>query len=134
MDGRQVAPVYRRNEAMGKTILFVYGTLKRGGRNHRLIADQRFLGEAVTAPRYRLYDLGSHPGMVADAGGLAVRGELWEVNGCVLLELDDFEEVPDLFVRGPVEMVGLDGMVEAYFYNRPIPDGAGAGAEWPFEG
>ena len=86
---------------MGKTILFVYGTLKRGLRNHRLIADQEFLGEAVTAPRYRVIDLGLHPGLVTDeSNGLAVKGELWAVSDCCLAELDDFEEVPGLFFAG----------------------------------
>jgi gamma-glutamylcyclotransferase (GGCT)/AIG2-like uncharacterized protein YtfP len=57
--------------------LFVYGTLKRGQRNHRLIADQRFLGEATTEPRYRVFDLGPYPGLVIDeTNGVAVLGEL----------------------------------------------------------
>src|SRR5215471_201591 len=61
-----------------KTIVFVYGTLKRGERNHRLLADQEFLGAAVTVPRYRVFDLGPYPGLVRDdATGLAVRAELF---------------------------------------------------------
>ena len=38
------------------TLVFVYGTLKRGGENHRWIAQQQFVAEASTAPLYRLYD------------------------------------------------------------------------------
>src|SRR5207249_6980142 len=70
-----------RGHLMGRTTLFVYGTLKRGGRGNRWLAGQRFLGEAVTEPTYRLYDLGTYPGLVRDeANGLAVKGELWEVD------------------------------------------------------
>ena len=64
----------------GTFTLFVYGTLKRGGCRHAPLACQRFLGEARTAPLYRLYDLGSYPGLVpADEGGDVVHGELYEV-------------------------------------------------------
>jgi gamma-glutamylaminecyclotransferase len=82
-------------------LLFVYGTLKTGERNHRLIADQWYVGPAATEPRYRLIDLGPYPGLIRDdADGLAVRGELWDVSRCCLLELDDFEG--DNYTRGPL--------------------------------
>ncbi len=117
------------------TILFVYGTLKRGLRNHRLIADQKFLGEVVTEPRYRVFDLGPHPGLVVDeANGLAVKGELWAVSDCCLAELDDFEEVPGPFVREPVAIAGCEDLVYAYFWNQPVPDGAASGDAWPAGG
>jgi gamma-glutamylaminecyclotransferase len=122
--------VYRHRGSMSKAILFAYGTLKWGRRNHRLISDQRFVGAAVTEPRYRLIDLGPYPGLVRDdEHGLAVRGELWEVSRCCLLELDDFEG--DEYVRGPVAVAGCEQPVEAYFWNRPVPPGAQSGAEWP---
>jgi gamma-glutamylaminecyclotransferase len=121
-----------RAEPPAKTVLFVYGTLKRGQRNHQLIADQEFLGEAVTQPRYRVFDLGPYPGLVADdTTGVAVRGELWAVGACCLAELDDFEEVPGLFVRVLVAIAGRDGEVFAYFWNRPVPPGAASGSDWP---
>ena len=113
-------------------VLFVYGTLKRGQPAHRLLAGQTFLGSAVTAPRYRLVHLGPFPGLVRDdAAGLAVSGELWEVSDCCADELDDFEGCPVLYTRGPVEVVGADGPVEAYFYARPVPARAPTGAIWP---
>lgn len=114
------------------TVLFVYGTLKRGQPAHRLLAGQRFLGPAVTAPRYRLVDLGPFPGLVRDeAAGLAVRGELWEVSDCCADELDDFEGCPALYTREAVEVDGAARPVEAYVYARPVPPGARTGASWP---
>jgi gamma-glutamylaminecyclotransferase len=97
------------------TLLFVYGTLRRGERNHRLLADQQFVADAETEPAYRKLDLGSHPGLVA--GTDVVPGELWRVNDCCLAELDEFEEVPTLFDRRPVRVVGWAG-AEAYFWVR----------------
>lgn len=118
---------------MSKAILFVYGTLKRGGRNHRLLADQEFLGTAVSEPRYRLIDLGPYPGLIPDeATGLAIDGELYAVSECCLAELDDFEEVPDLFIREPIAVVGW-GHVWAYLWNRDVPAEARSGDRWPFD-
>jgi gamma-glutamylaminecyclotransferase len=114
-----------------ETILFVYGTLKRGASNHRLLADQRFVGAAVTAPRYRVIDLGPWPGLVRDeANGLAVRGELFAVSECCLAELDDFETDAGAFVRARIEVEGR-GDVWAYFWNLAAPDGAPGGDRWP---
>jgi gamma-glutamylcyclotransferase (GGCT)/AIG2-like uncharacterized protein YtfP len=111
--------------------LFVYGTLKRGQRNHRLLADQRFVGPAVSAPGFRLYDLGPYPGLVRDPAGGPVRGELFAVSECGLDELDDFEGVPDLFDRQ--QLLLADGSTAwAYLYVRAIPAGTPNGAEWPF--
>lgn len=96
------------------TRLFVYGTLKRGQRNARLMAGGRFLGEASTAPKYALLVLGPYPGLVA--GDLAVRGELWQVPADTLAVLDAFEGVPTLFDRRPVTLA--DGTTaEAYWWR-----------------
>src|SRR2546421_721985 len=46
-------------------LLFVYGTLKRGGCRHGPLAGQRYRGETHTRPRYALYDLGDYPGLTA---------------------------------------------------------------------
>jgi len=116
-----------------KTILFVYGTLKRGERNHHLIADQLFIGEAVTAARYRVFDLGPHPGLIREANGLAVCGDLFAVSDRCLAALDDFEGVPELFVRELIEVEGHEE-VWAYFWNRPVPEGAKSGEKWLLPG
>ncbi len=120
---------------MGPTVLFVYGTLKRGRANHRLLGDSRYLGPATTEPRYRLIDLGPYPALVRDDDhGLAVHGEVWEVSAARVAILDEFEGVPDLYERAAVEVIGREGDVQAYFWNRPVPHGRPSGAVWPFEG
>ena len=61
--------------------VFVYGTLKRGGSNHLILARQRFLGSARTGPGFTLHSLGDYPGMVRSSGDTeGVSGELWVVD------------------------------------------------------
>lgn len=111
-------------------LLFVYGTLKRHQRNHHLLTGQRFVGEAETVLGFRLFDLGPHPGLKRDPNGGPVRGEAFDVSDCCLDELDDFEDVPNLFTRERIELTD-GGEAWAYFYNRPVPTGTVSGEEWP---
>lgn len=107
------------------TRIFVYGTLKRGYRAHHLIdhSDNRFIGEALSQPRYHIYDLGGFPGMkenLAVDGG--VRGEIYEVNDTTLQLLDRYECVDSgLFERREIELE--DGTTAlAYFFGGWIQD------------
>lgn len=117
---------------MISTLLFVYGTLKRGQTNHRLIRNQKFVRKAGTLPKYRLYDLGPYPALVRDLeNGLSVRGEIWDVAPDAFGELDKLEDVPAQYVREPIEVLGIDDVVEAYIYVRTISPDTRSGCEWP---
>lgn len=115
-----------------RTLLFVYGTLKRGGRLHGHMAGGRFVAEAATVPRYRLLRVGWYPGLVDAAGGTAVVGELWEVEADHLRRLDDVEGVAEgLFERRSVELqVAAGAEVQAYFYARSAEGLPDAGECW----
>lgn len=102
-------------------ILFVYGTLMRGGVRHGVLAGQRFLGEARAHPRYALFDLGVYPGLVRSASaGRAVHGELYEIDDGLIPRLDHIEGAPSLFRLEPVLIEDYAGEVFAYFYQRSI--------------
>jgi gamma-glutamylcyclotransferase (GGCT)/AIG2-like uncharacterized protein YtfP len=103
-----------------RLILFVYGTLMRGGVRHHVLAKQRFLGEARTRPVYALFDLGAYPGLVhrTDDGG-AVHGELYEVAADLMERLDRIEGAPNLYRLEPVLIENHPGDVFAYFYQQP---------------
>lgn len=104
--------------------LFIYGTLKRGCSNHRVLAGQTFLGNARTAAGYRLYDFGEYPGMIAVANDQqGVTGELWSVEPDVIAKLDAFEGLPEgLYRRERVTLLSpfADLRAEAYFYNLSV--------------
>jgi gamma-glutamylaminecyclotransferase len=117
-----------------KTLLFIYGTLKRGQCNHHLIADQDFMGEVATEPRYRVIDLGPYPGLIVDAArGLAVKGELWAVSPLCLAALDEFEGVSGPFHRVSIAIPGREH-VQAYFWDRTVSGGGRSGDQWPLAG
>lgn len=74
--------------------VFVYGTLRRGGRNDiaRYRPAPRLIGEASIAGT--LFDLGAYPGIVL-AGERRVRGEVYAIEPAVEAALDVLEEVAD---------------------------------------
>ena len=92
------------------TVLFVYGTLMRGGRYHEVLANARFCGEACTPPCFALVDLGEYPALVPH-GEKRVSGELFQVDDQTLAAIDEFEG--DLYERRPIQ---LEGGVEAEAY------------------
>jgi allophanate hydrolase len=63
----------------GETGLFCIGAHMSGLPLNAQITELggRFVREAVTAPDYRLYALGNRPGLVRQAGGAAIAGEVW---------------------------------------------------------
>jgi len=113
-------------------MIFVYGTLKRGQRRHELLLGQVFLREAVTLPRYRLYDNGRYPCLVeAPESGVAVTGEIWQVEEDVLKRLDDYEGVPDLYVRRRILLQEQASPVWSYFFCGDVTDLKDCGSAWP---
>ncbi|MCS7022929.1 MAG: gamma-glutamylcyclotransferase [Gemmataceae bacterium] len=100
-------------------LLFVYGSLRRGQENHALLADQRFVADAVTQRRYCLARCGDYLALVPvqdEQLAIAVPGEVWDVTPARLATLDAFEEVPDVYVRQPVLLEGnWPAEVHAYF-------------------
>ena len=115
-------------------LLFVYGTLKKGCRNHAHLADQTFVGAARSIPGFGLFDLGSYPGIVADPQDSAgVIGEVWSVSYQCLEELDAFEGVHRGFYRRaaiPLVPPFADQKIEAYIYALSIAGRRRLGPEW----
>lgn len=79
--------------------VFVYGTLKKGQSNNYLLEGAEFLGEYRTPPKYSLYSLGQYPAMSVKDLGVAVLGEVYQVDTKTLGLLDLLEGVPDLYKR-----------------------------------
>lgn len=115
-------------------LIFVYGTLKRGCCNHHFLAGQQFVGEARTAPGFRLYDLGGHPGLVGQPDDTAgVAGEVWAVDAGALVRLDALEGVAEgWYRREPVPLLPpfAGRGVEAYVHPHGISGRREVGSVW----
>lgn len=117
-----------------RSLVFVYGTLKRGLCNHSYLVGQRFVTEARTQPVYRLFDLGGYPGMVRAAdGGVSIAGEIWEIDDPCMHKLDRLEDVEGgeyertvIALAAPHEHEKIEG----YVYLRPVEGRRDAGCVW----
>lgn len=113
------------------SLLFVYGTLKRGFCRESFLAGQMLLGEARTVPLYRMYNCGSYPGLREESPGLAIQGELWEVDAECFQRLDAEEGVDDgLYERRSIQLFPHREGVEAYFYLRSVAGMPDCGDCW----
>lgn len=91
-------------------LLFVYGTMKTGLRNHGRLAKARCLGQAVTRGECFLMWTKRVPGtkllapVVQPDGTFRIRGELYEVDGPTLSEIDLCEGHPVVYERLQVDI------------------------------
>jgi gamma-glutamylcyclotransferase (GGCT)/AIG2-like uncharacterized protein YtfP len=70
-------------------LVFVYGTLRRGGSNHFRMARAEFLSSGSISGR--LYRIDWYPGLVLDPAGDEIHGETYFVGPELLSALDAFE-------------------------------------------
>jgi len=97
--------------------VFVYGTLKRGFRNHHFLERARFVGEAHTVAAYRMLD-GRFP-VLRDSGPdrSPVSGEVYEIDAPTLIALDDLESVSTgMYDRIEIDVVLSERTSRAFIY------------------
>jgi len=84
--------------------IFVYGTLKRGFRNHHLLHDSEYLGKATTAEPYIMTVVEGIPFVSRDEQLSHIHGEVYSVTKITLDKLDELEEHPVWYKREEVEI------------------------------
>jgi len=119
----------KRCDHMSK-LLFVYGTLMQGMRNHSYMEKGKFIGSTQTKNGYELMYNGSIPA-AREGGSDAIKGEMYEVEDEVLDQLDIIEGVQvDLYERKDIEVDGKEAVIylggEKMFSSdswERVPDG-----------
>jgi gamma-glutamylaminecyclotransferase len=102
----------------GATRIFVYGTLRKGGSNHGLLAGATFAGLAETREPFAMFDLGGFP-CIVPGGEERVAGEVFLVDGATLARLDALEDVPRWYRRAVV-LLADGSQAEAYLYAQDV--------------
>ena len=103
--------------------VFVYGTLRRGFRNHALLDSSESLGSGRTRERYALY-VSRIPFLAREPAHTRVAGEVYLVTPTILAALDRLEGHPDWYRREQIE-VELDDATtrRCWTYFNPRPAG-----------
>lgn len=119
-----VDPIYNQR---ARHKVFVYGTMKRGFRNHARITDSpntKFLGEDSTTPHFDLQTKVTRDGYLAPVmfrgGPFWVRGEIYEIDGPTLHLVDLCEGHPHVYRRELIRTMLQPEPVVAYMYPRPF--------------
>jgi gamma-glutamylaminecyclotransferase len=140
---------------MGKHLIFIYGTLKRGFVRHHALREQRYIGIARTEPKYGMFGYGGYPALVdetlAEASNVTAKnrifGELYEVDDACMQELDKIEGTDrGLFERrdialGEITMTTLPSdeavwggltrkVAQAYFFKKKLAGAGDCGPLW----
>lgn len=109
--------------------IFVYGTLRKGFGNHRLLSSAKFLGNARTNEKYGMFG-GGIPFVNKHTPHYPIVGEIYEVDEPTLKRLDGLEGHPDWYYREPIKATLEDTgeVVEAEIYfndysNNLFPTG-----------
>jgi len=102
--------------------VFVYGTLKAGHGNHRLLENSKLLHEATITGK--MVSLGGFP-CVSTNGDNQIHGEVYEVDDQTLGHLDHLESNGSFYTReivnsskGPVWVYLIQD--EGYYQTRPL--------------
>lgn len=120
-------------------LIFVYGSLKRSYALHHLLEDQTPIGPARTEPLYRLFDLGSYPGLVDWPEGLSIQGEVYRVTSKCIARLDEAEGVDEgLYARREIQLalptlntLQINEPIHAWFWLGRVSNCPDCGTEWP---
>jgi len=101
--------------------LFVYGSLKKGFDNHKLLQKYaKRVGKASTVGKFAMYEdsFGNYPYLVKEPV-TKVRGELYEIKRKELLDkIDEFEGAPEYYQRKKIKVKTHKGVNLAFVYIR----------------
>lgn len=93
----------------------VYGTLKRGHGNNRILEASVLIGIGRTSPEYRMYVSGI-PYVSRDPEGYPIHVEVYDVDDATLSRLDRLEGHPEFYRRELCAVHTPEGDSKAWMY------------------
>ena len=84
-----------------KPLLFAYGSMKRGFRNHYRLKNDKFIGQAKTKKKYCMFPAPSYnyPYRIEDDHMWQLKGELYELTNTPIETIDEFEGSPVCYYK-----------------------------------
>ncbi len=106
---------------MEEILLFVYGSLRSGLRNHHMLDNSQYLGEFISEEYFHLiaYETLQFPylaNLPIDKPKTKIKGEIYKVNSRTLKKLDLLESHNDIFQRQEKIFTNGKDTVSAYVY------------------
>lgn len=91
--------------------VFVYGTLRPGFGNHRLIEDAKHVNTVSVALPFKMYSLGAFPVLINISNETTdkyyITGDIFKVNDQQLKAMDQLEGHPHFYVRAVFDVAGI---------------------------
>jgi len=96
-------------------LVAVFGSLKKGFGNHRVIGDSEFLGTTKTEPKFTMFSFGGFPGLLLE-GNTSIEVEVYDVtNREIMNGLDRLEGYPSFYDRTQIETEFGDAWI---YFNK----------------
>ena len=107
-----------------KTLISVYGSLRKDMGNDHLLSDSKYLGTFNSEPVFSLYSLSYYPGLKTN-GNTSVVMEVYEVDDKVAQRIDNLEgyspnKPATFYDKIPIETPW--GTASVYIYVNDIPE------------
>ena len=101
--------------------LFVYGTLKHGFRNDRLLCNSKFIGE-FSVPGFKMLSLRGFPGLIKSEQNNRILGEIYNIDDVTLSRCDCLEgykpneHKSSMYIRENLRVISEVGAWDCWVY------------------
>lgn len=83
--------------------VFVYGSLRAGMGNHRLLTESVLVERKVLNTKHFMVSLGGYPALLPCPETRAITGEVYEVDNSTMARLDQLEGHPNFYKREVID-------------------------------
>ncbi len=107
-----------------KKLVAVYGSLRKGLGNHRLLEHVPMIAEGVVQDSFDMYSLGGFPALVeSEDNSMQIVAEVYDVDPATFSRLDCLEGYPSFYDRKEVTVVTNEGVELScwIYYLHKVP-------------